>query len=260
MKLDIRQATARYYDLQPSPFAGQDIPFYLSRLPKPNSRVLELGCGTGRVLIPLALACEAIEGVDASESMLAVCQEKLAQQGISPRRAQVALGDITQLDLGRTFDLILAPFRVFQNLETDQEVAGFFQTVHSHLAVGGSCILNVFRPLADDATVREHWAEQQVYERRWEHPLGQGRLSGYDRIARVHATKLICYPDLRYRYYEGQDLKDEATLHVAMRCYYPAEFEDLIMAHGFQVLNKWGGYANEVYGQGPELVIQFAPA
>lgn len=43
-----------------------------------------------------------------------------------------------------------------------------------------------------------------------------------------------------------------------MRAYYPAEFEDVISGHGFRVLNKWGGYSGETYGDGPELVVQFS--
>jgi hypothetical protein len=50
---------------------------------------------------------------------------------------------------------------------------------------------------------------------------------------------------------------DEVVLKIAMRCYYPEEFEQLITRQGFRVLRRWGGYEGEVYGQGPELVVQF---
>ena len=42
-----------------------------------------------------------------------------------------------------------------------------------------------------------------------------------------------------------------------MRCYYPDEFEQLITGHGFEIVHRWGGYAGEIYGEGPELVIEF---
>lgn len=50
---------------------------------------------------------------------------------------------------------------------------------------------------------------------------------------------------------------DEATLRIAMRCYYPDELVARIEAAGFQVTGRWGGYAGEVYGEGPELVVAF---
>ena len=44
---------------------------------------------------------------------------------------------------------------------------------------------------------------------------------------------------------------------IAMRCYYPDEFIQLIDGYGFQVIGKWGGYAGEPYGEGGELVVAF---
>lgn len=257
MHLDIRAEAARYYDLQPPPFDGKDIPFYASLVPSAEATVLELGCGTGRVLVPLASHCAAIHGVDSSESMLAICREKLARQKIGPDRAFIEKADICKLNLGRTFDLITAPFRVFQNLETDEQVDGFFETVHQHLAPGGSCVLNVFQPYADEAALRQRWNSQGKDSVAWEQAAGNGKVIGYERISRVHSHKLIIYPALTYRYFEGDELKDEAVLNIAMRCYYPTEFEKLIAGHGFGALNKWGGYNGEAYGNGPELVIQF---
>ena len=69
--------------------------------------------------------------------------------------------------------------------------------------------------------------------------------------------RLVLYPELIYRLYEGDVLKEEAVLKLVMRCYYPAEFESLITSHGFRIVNRWGGYQGETYGAGPELVIQF---
>ena len=60
-----------------------------------------------------------------------------------------------------------------------------------------------------------------------------------------------------YRQYQGELLKDETVLKLVMRCYYPDSFEKLITTHGFSIIDLWGGYAGEVYGEGPELVIQF---
>jgi SAM-dependent methyltransferase len=55
MANDIRAKAAQYYDLCPDMPA--DVPFYRSFIPSLEARVLELGCGTGRVLVPLAEKC-----------------------------------------------------------------------------------------------------------------------------------------------------------------------------------------------------------
>lgn len=257
MPADHRAATARYYDQQSLDYINQDIAFYQARLPGAQARVLELGCGTGRVLVPLAAHCACLHGVDHSDAMLAVCREKLAAAGDLAARVRLTTGDITRLDLGEQFDLITAPFRVFQNLETDAQVAGFFDTVRRHLALGGRAILNVFNPFKPAEALRAHWLARSGEQQGWEKAYGRGRLVHYERIAGVHPERLIVYPVLIYRYYEGDRLVDEAALEIAMRAYYPAEFTALIEAHGFRVLDRWGGYAGEAYGAGPELVVEF---
>jgi hypothetical protein len=52
-------------------------------------------------------------------------------------------------------------------------------------------------------------------------------------------------------------LVGEAVLKIAMRCYYPLEFLNLIVGKGFEVVDTWGGYDGEAYGSGPESVVAF---
>ena len=255
MQIDIRAEAARYYDSNPD--FPDDIPFYRDLIPSPQATLLELGCGTGRVTLALAPYCLSIRGIDLSEAMLAVCRQKLYQAGIPRSKVAVQPGDISDFHLDQRFDLLIAPFRVLQNLETDAQVDGLFDCIHEHLAPGGSCVLNVFRPYLDADALREQWATPE--ERlSWQVPVPGGRLACYDRRARMHPDKLVLYPELVYRHYEGETLVEESVLKIAMRCYYPQDFESLILGHGFTVLQRWGGYAGEVYSEGPELVIQFA--
>ncbi len=65
---------------------------------------------------------------------------------------------------------------------------------------------------------------------------------------------MILYPELIYHRYQGEALV--ATLKIAMPCYYPEEFVQLIVNQGFRVLQQWGGYNGEPYGQRSELVVQ----
>ena len=257
MPIDIRMEAAKYYDSDPAPL--NDARFYQGLIPSPEISILELGCGTGRVTLPLIPYCKFIHGIDISPAMLSICRDKLAKAGIPPTKARAEQGDITTFDLGRTFDLILAPFRVLQNLETDRQLDGLFQCIRKHLAPGGTCILNVFHPYLSADALRENWCtdEEQV---EWEAAVEGGRLICSNRRPRMDREKLVLYPELIYRRYEGDALAEESVLKIAMRCYYPDTFEKLIVDHGFTILNRWGGYDGEAYGQGPELVIQFADA
>ena len=254
---DYRADAASYYDLSPS--APNDIPFYLTAVPSPQTRILELGCGSGRVLVPLARSCAFIQGIDHSEAMLARCRARLSQAGLAADQASVAVGDISALDLGQQFDLIIAPSRVMQNLETAVQVDGLFETIRRHLPPDGNCILNVFRPYRDRETLLQEWSRQEeVFE--WEVPIGGDRLTCHCWRRRVRTDPLVIYPDLIYRRYRGDQQVDEAVLSICMRCYYADEFLALISGQGFHIIDTWGGYAGEPYGEGPELVVQFGLA
>jgi SAM-dependent methyltransferase len=254
MKSDIRTAAAKFYDL--NPHAPRDVPFYLARIPSPDAAVLELGCGTGRVTVPLAAHCGLIRGIDRSGAMLALCRDKLRAAGISADRAAVSKADITDFDLGRRFDLVIAPFRVLQNLETDAQVDGLLDGIRRHLAPGGTAILNAFRPNLPPDEMRARWVTPGE-KPAWEVPVEGGRVTCHDRRLRMDPDRLVLYPELVYRRYEGEKLVEEAELHIAMRCWYPDEFTALITGHGFDIVARWGGYEEEAYGEGPELVLAF---
>src|SRR5262245_53123281 len=242
MTEDIRAEAAQYYDVNPT--IPDDISFYQARLPSTEAVVLELGCGTGRVLVPLAARCRAIQGIDLSEAMLAHCHQKLQAAGIPPSKAQVAHGDITHFALGCTFDLIIAPYRVFQLLETDAQVDGLFRCVRDHLAPGATCILNVVHIHEEPEALRQEWGTTTgVF--RWEVQVEGGRLRCDERRPRMDPERRILYPELVYRRFQGNTWIEEVVLKIPRRCYAPEEFAQVICSHGFQIINRWGGYAGE---------------
>jgi SAM-dependent methyltransferase len=255
---DPRAAVARFYDLDREPLA--DLPFYVSRIPNASARVLELGCGTGRITLPLAEHCGFLKGIELSEAMLEICREKLLAAPAFAAKVSVELGDITNFDLSATFDLIIAPYRVLQNLETDEEVAGLFRCVRTHLAGGGTCILNVFRPRYDNAQALIDAWSQPVEGLDWEDATGTRTVACHYRRGKVSVQPLVIYPDLIYRVRQGAKLVEEVVFPLAMRCYFPDDFASLFAKHGFEIVERWGGYSGETYGVGPELIIQARPA
>lgn len=254
MAIDIRTEAAKYYDLNPD--VPKDLQFYRNRILSSDCEVLELGCGTGRVLVSLARYCAYIHGIDISEAMASICREKLKQAHVSITKASVQVGDITNLSLDRKFDLMIAPYRVFQNLETDAEIDGFFETVRRHLAPEGRCILNVFNPNRDVETLRREWVSPEEYKS-WETIIGDERITCHGKNTRMDTVKMVLYPELIYRRYRGGSLVEEVVIKIVMRAYYANEFDQLIKEHGFEILRRWGGYHGESYGEGPELVIEF---
>jgi SAM-dependent methyltransferase len=96
--------------------------------------VLEVGCGTGRVLIPTARAGINIFGIDLSPYMLDVCERRLEQEPIEVQnRVQIDQADMRDFDLGQTFSLITIPFRPFQHLIEVEDQIACLRCVHRHL-------------------------------------------------------------------------------------------------------------------------------
>jgi hypothetical protein len=189
--------------------------------------------------------------------MLQICRTKLASAGVPAERATVSRADITAFALGDRFDFIIAPFRVMQNLETDEQLDGLFRCVRTHLAPRGRCILNAFDPNGDRESIRTQWVKDEEHLA-WEVRTDRDRVTCHDIRSRIDGDHLILYPKLVYRRFEGNAVVEEAILEIPMRCHYPDDLLSRIEAAGFRVTGTWGGYSEEEYGRGGELVVEFA--
>src|SRR5271169_6670793 len=91
---------AEYYDFLPTVAGRADLDFYLAEATKSGGPVLELGCGTGRVLVPIARPGFRVAGLDLSEMMLRRCREKLAGESAEvKKRISLHRGDMADFDL-----------------------------------------------------------------------------------------------------------------------------------------------------------------
>lgn len=242
-----RDFNAEYYDV--SNTQTDDIEFYRSFIDKTKD-VLELGCGSGRVALPLALLAKSYVGVDLSKTML-----ELAHKKNKDAKVEFIEGDITTIELERFFDLIIAPFRVLQCFEEPQNVDGFFKVIRNHLGPDGVAIVNVFRPNTAKSDMATKWARNEENEC-GEYVLANGDiLKTYDVRHKLDADRQILYPELIYRRYRNGELIDTHLDSISMRYWYPDEFKQLVLDQGFTIIECWGGYTGQTYGEGSELVI-----
>ncbi|HLF71311.1 MAG TPA: class I SAM-dependent methyltransferase [Dehalococcoidia bacterium] len=143
--LDRRVAEAYDRDLGRQSDTVDDIPFYVELAREASVRgekVLELGCGTGRVTIPIAEAGVGVAGLDSSPAMLEIARSK-APDASNPRWVEA---DMRDFDLGERFGLIIIPFRSFQHLLTEPDQLACLERVREHLLPGGRFALNIFNP------------------------------------------------------------------------------------------------------------------
>ena len=142
---------ARFYDHYFTGVEG-DVEFYVAAALEAGSPVLELGCGTGRVLLPTAASGVEIFGLEADEAMLAVARRKItAADALVRDKAELIQGNMEAFDLGRRFRLVTIPYRTFQHLMTPVDQQQALGCIHRHLEDGGVLALNIFDPLMDIA-------------------------------------------------------------------------------------------------------------
>lgn len=155
---------AEYYDEDYTlgvPARG-DIEFYLRHAAAKGSPVLELGCGTGRILIPIAQSGIECCGLDMNREMLAICENKVRLL----RLTNVALerASMDEFHYERKFSLIYIPFRSFQHLLTTESQMRCLQLVREHLKDNGTFILDVFAPnierLSHYGKKKEQWEKE----------------------------------------------------------------------------------------------------
>jgi len=140
---------ARFYDYEQGSFT-KDIPLYTGYAKKCKGEVLELGCGTGRILIPIAKENIRVTGLDISNEMLKLAREKVDKLDSELKiHVQLIQGDMAKFSMNKIFPFIFIAFRSFQSLMTKKEQGDCLECVYRHLKDNGIFILDLFAPRHD---------------------------------------------------------------------------------------------------------------
>ncbi len=241
---------AHLYDLDPREITRDDIPFYRKRASEIGGSVLELGCGTGRVTLPLAEAGHEIWGLDLSKEMLAQFQEKAAHFPASVvARLHVRHGHMARFDLGRTFDLVIAPFRAFQALTDRSEQERCLECIQGHLADRGQFVMHVFRP---HQVLDTTWVQPESFD--WEvvDPRTGKRVRRYQRRTRIDLEHQVLSVDLIYRV---QGSAEEIVEPLSLAYFYEDQMRELLRAKGFSIIGEFGYFDERPIANGPELIF-----
>ena len=119
-------------------------------------RVLELGCGSGRILAVLADRVTELHGVDSSEEALALARTRL------PASVELQRGDMETFDVGGGFDRVLIPFNGIYCLPDLASVRRTFVQVERALAPGGLLVFDGYAgdPIHEDDSFEEGFDEE----------------------------------------------------------------------------------------------------
>ena len=229
-----------------------DLPLWQSLAASAVGPVLELACGTGRLLLPLARAGFSVTGLDASQFMLAVARRKLAQEDHGVRaRCRLVDGNMGRFALEERFGLIYIPARSFQILPTRDEQRSCLECCARHLRPDGRLAIDVFNPRLDLLISPEG---HRVGPTEFEGPDGASIVheshAQYDRASQALTADW---------WYVARDEEGTATRHdyrLEMRYLLRFEMEWMLEACGFEVEALYGDFERgEFSADSPELIF-----
>jgi SAM-dependent methyltransferase len=247
------------YDLEYADLTRHDLPFWEALVSeRPYRRVVELGCGTGRLTIPLARLGAArgfrIAGIDRTEAMLARASQKRAAE---PPDVQAILsfhhGDMRawQLD-DAPFDLIIVPFNGAMHLHSLEDQLAAWRCAYARLAPGGRFVVDLFIPsikqLVDGVyhpPADEHRApdgSRLVAEREARH------FDAASQTQRLQRTT-------RYRFDDAARPERETYHEIDIHMYFPRELQLLFLHSGFEIAAAYGDYHRRPLGPGASRQI-----
>jgi SAM-dependent methyltransferase len=247
-------ADPAYYDL--TYLARQhDVDYYVSLARTcPDHRVLEYGCGNGRITVPMAEAGATVTAVDLSRPMLDDFERRLARDRlVIQRRILLHHADMRTFTTDQRFQLIIAPFNTILHLYEPEELMAFLGRVRDHLAQDGHFVFDVSLPQPGDLDrdpselleapdfIHPQTGEVFAYSERFE----------YDPIRQLLIVWMTFTP---------RDGSGAFTIPLAHRQYYPQELRGLLLCAGFTSVRFLSDFSAEPAGAHTDsLVVDCAP-
>ncbi|OAN47399.1 methyltransferase type 12 [Chloroflexus islandicus] len=244
---------ARYYDADFRHF-HDDVPFYREWARRTGDPILELMCGTGRVLVPLASAGYRLTGVDLSPAMLALASERLAAEGLADRVTLIE-ADVRGMVLPENhFPLAFVAVNSFMHLTTIEDQLAALAAVRRALTRKGTLIIDLFNP--DPLAITREDGRMQL-ERSYEL---DGRYVQKFVVIESDAAEQISHVTFIYDETAADGALTRRTMQFTMRWLYRFELEHLLARAGFTLRAIYGNYDLEPYtAASPRLIAVASP-
>jgi SAM-dependent methyltransferase len=253
MNLDL---IAQYYDLLYGNLE-EDLPMWETLTKDVNGPILEVGCGTGRILLQLAQTGHTLTGLDLSEVALSAAQAKIEAAGLT-QQVTLHQADMRHFDLPpKDFALALIPLNTFMHCHTIDDQLATLQAIHSHLQPGsktapaGQLIIDLFHPdptLLAEADGRLYLEEEitdeltgRVVQWYWRHEIDLARQMR-------HLTYILDEID-------EQGVVRRTQIPFSLRFIYRYEMELLLRASGFTLETIYGNYQLEPFNSNSPRMI-----
>ena len=210
------------------------VEFWLSQATIRGGPILELGCGTGKLCIPLAEAGFSVVGLDNSPALLRFAAGK-------SKDVQWVEGDMRSFELNEKFALIMLPSNNLGHLHTPEDFEDCIRSVKRHLQPGGVFVIDVFVP---NLKLLLRDADEEYVLDEFDSPEGRGRVRVMARSHYEPTTQILRTTTVRK--VAGQP---DFVGPLDLKMYFPRELEALVRCTGLDIAARYGGHAGETFDE-----------
>jgi len=231
---------AEFYDILHSNL--NDLKFYKNMAKEYGPRILEIGSGTGRILLPLAREGYQMTGLELNEDMLEICRKKIKEENDETiEKIELIKGDMRDFEIDEVFDLIIAPCNVICHIIDSSDLRKTLNCFKGHLAKDGVMVID--NSLPDIESMVENNGREKVLE--LTNPKNGRKIVNrftptYDFVEQVKKDSIII------REYDGETKTREAEVNEKLTFYFPRELRAVIRSEGFEIFEERGSLNKEV--------------
>jgi SAM-dependent methyltransferase len=240
-----------YYDIV-STGLQHDIEFYTDIAREANGSILELGCGTGRITIPAAMAGADIIGLDLSIAMLEKARMKAKVMKVDHRVA-FKEGDMRDFSLDKKFAAVIIPYRSFLHLLTVKDQQAALRSIRDHLQEDGILAFNIFVP-----SIKHLYEQDERSSTRgiYEIPGSEDKLYVWDYTRYDHYQQIAEIIRQYERVSRTGVVVEKVNAPFYIRYMLPVECQHLLKLAGFSVLYRYGDFQRGEFGpDSTELIV-----
>jgi SAM-dependent methyltransferase len=236
------------YDLEVGGYS-EDIAYWNSLVKKRGARrVLDLGCGTGRITLPVAsLLAETgadcrVVGLDNSPPMLEAARKRLAEQPEAVQRSvEFVEGDMVKFCLGESFDIILIGLNSLMYIYAQEDQISCLESVRRHLAPGGCLAFDILTPALDYLMEAQRMPALRL---EIEFSAPEQGIKQFLRFSteRYDAATQLSHSDYFYEIYYEDGRQKRFTDRLDWQMIFPREMELLGKLAGLKPVATYGDY------------------
>lgn len=256
---------ARIYDIENGRHT-EDIPYWEALIDERQpASVLELGCGTGRLLAPIArrgLARGAefkVVGLDLSTPLLAAAQQRIDADPDLRDTVRLVHADMSDFALEERFDLVIIAFNGFGFVIGPERQRSCLQAVRRHLAPGGRLAIDVIVPRVSYLAVSERTSPMRLGVEVRDPAPGVTRLLRYD-TERYDPLRQVDDSIYHYELHHADGRVERHVRDLAWQMTFPNELELLMEYAGLRVTERYGDYERSPFDRRSNLYLWVAQA